>query len=118
MNKLLIAMAVAGLVGTASLASANPAHHAEGATGSSPAAPMKCPKHHHQHARGHNKACKHGGTGMQPMQGGHDMMGGMDHAQMQKHMQQMHGSMGGSTMAGGMADHDHPTASPTPAAPK
>lgn len=118
MNKLLIVTAIAGLVGTASLASANPSHHAGAAAGSPRAAHMKCDRHHHRHGRGHRMACKHDGAGMQSMQGGHDMMGNMDHAQMQQHMQQMHGNMGGAVMGGGMAGHDHPTTTPTPTAPK
>lgn len=120
MNKLLIATAIAGLVGTASLASANPAHHAGPAAGSVHSVRVTCGRHHPMHRKGQAMPCRHTGTMMQGAPGGHAMMdnSGMTNEQMQQHMQQMHGNMGGNMMGGGMMGGGQPTATPTPTAPK
>ena len=126
MKKLIITAAIASLIGGASLAWADPAHH----TGpdAKPVAdmPMHGHKHHHMHGKHHKMHCQHDAGGMQGMSGmsgGHDMMGkgGMDH----EHMQQMHDHMGNGGMMGGgpmgdMAPSATPTSMPTPApvAPK
>ena len=124
MKKLIITAAIASLLGGASLASANPEHHAGPDAKPVASAPMaRAPdghKHHKMHGQHHKMACKHhagGMKGMSGMSGGHDMMGkgGMD----REHMQQMHDHMGnGGMMGGGNMGGMPPSATPTPTAPK
>jgi hypothetical protein len=114
MNKLIIAAALASLIGGALPASANPAHHTGAAATTVAPAPMHHGKHHAMHGKGHMMRCKHGAGGMHGMMGS----GGMDH----QHMQQMHdhmsgGMMGGAAAGGGAMGDRAATATPTPAAP-
>ena len=80
MKNVLITAAIASLVGGASLASAEPAHHT--APGAKPMADMPMHGHdgHKMQGKHRKMHCQHGAEGMRGMSGmsgTHDMMGNM-----------------------------------------